>query len=166
MDAPGHGADRLDVDHDGVAVVNDYAQFEQLGEDRRSRLRYVLVSHDNDGVTKFGPDLLVTRPHWLNGDRPGSEEMRGASPRGIPATMRWRPITTFFQSLMDMKNAQIPGGYRAWAHDYRPDLARFVSAVFDLPASPRQLADIEAALERRETAREQLFEPRPQVTTG
>ena len=64
-----------------------------------------------------------------------------------------------------MKNAQIPGGYRAWAHDYRPDLARFVSEVFDLPASPAQLADIETALERRETAREYLFEP-PKVTPG
>ena len=49
--------------------------------------------------------------------------------------MRWRPITTFFQSLIDMKNAQIPGAYRAWAHDYRPDLARFISEVYDLPAS-------------------------------
>jgi uncharacterized membrane protein len=158
-------ADRLDVDHDQVAVVNDFAQFEQLGEDRRSRLRYVLVSHDNDGVTKFGADLLVTSPKWLDGDRPRPEEVPGASPRGIPGTMRWRPITTFFQSLIDMKNAQIPGGYRAWAHDYRPDLARFVSEVFDLPASPAQLADIETALERRETAREHLFEP-PKVTPG
>jgi len=73
--------------------------------------------------------------------------------------MRWRPITTFFQSLVDMKNAQVPGAYRAWAHDYRPDLARFISEVFDLPASPQQLSDIETALETRESYREQLFEP-------
>jgi uncharacterized membrane protein len=159
-------ADRLDVDQDRVAVVNDFAQLEQLGEDRRARVRYVLVSHDNDGVTKFGPDLLVTSPRWLNGDRPPPEDVPGASPRGIPGTMRWRPITTFFQSLVDMKNAQIPGDYRAWAHDYRPDLARFVSEVFDLPASPRQLADIEAALERRETAREHLFERPTKVKSG
>jgi hypothetical protein len=71
--------------------------------------------------------------------------------------MRWRPITTFFQSLVDMKNAQIPGKYRAWAHDYRPDLARFVSEVYDLPASADQMAAIERALELRETHREQLF---------
>ena len=117
-------------------------------------------------MTKFGPDLLVTRPKWLDGDRPGPEDVPGASPRGIPGTMRWRPITTFFQSLIDMKNAQIPGGYRAWAHDYRPDLARFISEVFDLPASPRQLAAIEAALEQRETAREHLFERPTEVKSG
>ena len=156
--------DQLDVDRDRVAVVNDFAQFQQLGEDRRSRVRYVLVSHDNDGVTKFGTDLFVTAPKWLGRDRPGLEEIGGASPRGIPRAMRWRPITTFFQSLVDMKNAQVPGAYRAWAHDYRPDLARFLSEVFDLPASPQQMADVEAALELRETVREHLFAPPPTVT--
>jgi hypothetical protein len=78
--------------------------------------------------------------------------------------MRWRPITTFFQSLIDMKNAQIPGAYRAWAHDYRPDLARFISEVYDLPASPDQMRAIEAALEQRETYREQLFSAQAQTT--
>jgi hypothetical protein len=153
------GPERLDVDKDAIAVVNDFAQLEELGEERRSRLRYVLLSHDNDGVTKFGPDLLTTAPAWLGDSRPLMKEVPGASPRGIPAAMRWRPITTFWQSLVDMKNAQIPGAYRAWAHDYRPDLARFISEVFELPASPEQLSDIETALAARESYREQLFEP-------
>jgi hypothetical protein len=159
-------SDELAVDRDRVAVVNDFAQFEQLGDERRSRVRYVLVSHDNDGVTKFGTDLLSTAPAWLGADRPRREEAPGASPRGIPQAMRWRPITTFFQSLIDMKNAQIPGAYRAWAHDYRPDLARFVSEVFELPATPAQLAAVEAALQERETVREQLLEPPPNVSAG
>jgi uncharacterized membrane protein len=158
------GPDRLDVDRDTVAVVNDFAQLEQLGDDRRSRLRYVLVSHDNDGVTKFGLDLLTTAPRWLGPDRPRPEPVDGASPRGIPAQMRWRPITTFFQSLVDTKNAQVPGAYRASGHDYRPDLPRFVSEVFDLPASPRQIADVEAALERREAIRDHLFHPAAKVS--
>ncbi|MEO8519031.1 MAG: alpha/beta-hydrolase family protein [Dermatophilaceae bacterium] len=153
------GPQRLDVDRDVVAVVNDFAQLEELGAERRARLRYVLVSHDNDGVTKFGPDLLTTEPAWLGPNRPLPEVVPAGSPRGIPPAMRWRPITTFFQSLVDMKNAQIPGAYKAWAHDYRPDLARFISEVFDLPASPEQLSDIEAALAAREAVREQLFEP-------
>jgi uncharacterized membrane protein len=157
------GPERLDVDRDSVVVVNDFAQLEELGADRRSRLRYVLVSHDNDGVTKFGPDLLTTAPAWLGADRPKPKAVPGASPRGIPPAMRWRPITTCFQSLVDMKNAQIPGAYRAWAHDYRPDLARFISAVFDLPASPAQLSDIEAALVAREIYRETLFAPPERV---
>jgi Alpha/beta-hydrolase family/Alpha/beta-hydrolase family N-terminus len=153
------GPERLDVDKDAIAVVNDFAQLEELGEERRSRLRYVLLSHDNDGVTKFGPDLLTTAPAWLGDNRALMKEVPGASPRGIPPAMRWRPITTFWQSLVDMKNAQTPGAYRAWAHDYRPDLARFISEVFELPASPEQLSDIETALAARENYREQLFEP-------
>jgi len=115
-------------------------------------------------VTKFGPDLLLRRPAWLDGSRPQPEESAAGSPRGIPPAMQWRPITTFFQSLIDMKNAQIPGAYRAWAHDYRPDLARFMSDVFDLPASPAQLAAVEAALELREKVRQDLFEPAAEAT--
>jgi uncharacterized membrane protein len=153
------GPDRLDTDRDTLAVVNDFAQLQALGPERRARLRFVLVSHDNDGVTKFGPDLLATPPAWLGPDRPAVEQVEGASPRGIPPTMRWRPLTTFFQTLVDMKNAQLPGEYRAWAHDYRPDLPRFVREVYDLPATDEQLAAIEAALRHREEVRTRLFEP-------
>ena len=77
--------------------------------------------------------------------------------------MRWRPVTTFLQTLIDMKNAQVPGAYRAWAHDYRPDLARFVRDVYDLPASDEELVRVERALEEREAARERLFAPPPAV---
>jgi uncharacterized membrane protein len=151
------GPPRLDVDADTVAVVNDFAQLEALGAERRAKLRYVLVSHDNDGVTKFGPDLLATAPAWLTDSRPMPEDANGDSPRGIPPTMRWRPITTFFQSLVDMKNAQLKGSYSAWAHDYRPDLARFMSEVYDLPATPEQMAAIDRALAQRESYRSDLF---------
>ena len=71
--------------------------------------------------------------------------------------MRWRPVTTFFQSLIDMRNAQKSGGYRAWAHDYRSDLPRFASDVYGLPATSAQLARIDEALRQRETVRERLF---------
>jgi uncharacterized membrane protein len=151
------GPDRLDVDRDAIAVVNDLAQLEQRSAERRVRPRFVLLSHDNDGVTKFGLDLLWSPPGWLGPDRPRMEQVDGASPRGIPPGMRWRPITTFFQSLVDMKNAQIPGEYRAWAHDYRADLPRFLSEVYGLPAAPEQLVRIEEALRLRETVRERLF---------
>jgi uncharacterized membrane protein len=151
------GGDRLDVDRDAVAVVNDLGQLEQLGAERRARLRFVLLSHDNDGVTKFGLDLLWSPPGWLGPDRPRPERVDGGSPRGIPPAMRWRPITTFFQTLVDMKNAQVPGEYRAWAHDYRADLPRFISEVYALPAAPGQLVRIEGALRLRETVRERVF---------
>jgi uncharacterized membrane protein len=151
------GAPRPDVDPALVGVFNDHAQYAALSADDRARLRYVLVSHDNDGVTKFGADLVVSCPTWLTPARPPVVEVPGASPRGVPPAMRWRPVTTFLQTLIDMKNAQIPGAYRAWAHDYRPDLARFVRDVYGLPASDHEMERVEQALEQREAARERLF---------
>jgi uncharacterized membrane protein len=138
-------------------VFNDHAQYAALPTADRARLRYVLVSHDNDGVTKFGADLITSRPRWLSPGRPPVQEVPGASPRGVPPAMQWRPLTTFLQTLIDMKNAQVPGAYRAWAHDYRPDLARFIRDVYGLPASDEEMTRVEQALEKREAARENLF---------
>ena len=155
---------RLDVDPESVAVVNDFGELEDLGAERRSQLRYVLVSHDNDGVTKLGLDLAVSTPRWLEADAragapeaPPSDPRIPVSPRGTPPWMSWRPVTTFFQTLIDMKNAQQPGYYRAWAHDYRADLPRFISEVFDLPASPELMGRLDEALPAREVLRETLI---------
>jgi uncharacterized membrane protein len=155
------GVPRPDVDPTIVGVFNDHAQYAVLPAEDRARLRYVLVSHDNDGVTKFGADLITSRPRWLSPGRPPVQEVPGASPRGVPPAMRWRPLTTFLQTLIDMKNAQVPGAYRAWAHDYRPDLARFIRDVYGLPASDEELLRVEQALEKREAARERLFTTPP-----
>jgi uncharacterized membrane protein len=151
--------DRLDVDRRSVAVVNDHAQFCDLVERQGVLPRFVLLSHDNDGVTKFGPDLLWSPPEWLGPHRPRREPaVDGGSPRGIPPAMRWRPVATFFQSLIDMKNAQQPGPFRAWAHDYRPDLPRFLGDVYGVAATPAQLDRIDVALQVRETVRQRLFD--------
>ena len=151
------GPPRPDVDPDLIGMFNDFDQYAALPPERRARLRYVMISHDNDGVTKFGPDLVVNRPRWLEPGRPPVQDVTGASPRGVPPSMRWRPLTSFLQTMIDMKNAQTPGAYRAYAHDYRPDLARFIRAVFALPASEEQMARIEDALIARETVRERLL---------
>ena len=100
-------------------------------------------------------------------DRPRPEQVEAASPRGIPPAMRWRPITTFFQTLVDMKNAQIPGAYRAWAPRLPPRPAPVRQRGLR-PAAPARSSwpRIEDALEQRETAREQLFEPPPEVSGG
>jgi len=152
---------RLDTDPAAVAMVNDFGQIEAMTPDRRAGLRYVLVSHDNDGVTKFGTDLLLKAPGWLRDERPSVQVIPPYSPRGVPPSMRWRPVTTFFQLLVDMKNAQIPGTYAASGHDYRPDLTRFVSEVYGLPATEDELVRIEAALAEREATRAQLLAPEP-----
>jgi uncharacterized membrane protein len=149
--------DRLDVEPQSVAVVNDHAQLVELTEERGSSPRFVLLSHDNDGVTKFGQDLLWYPPDWLGPSRPRPRPDAGGSPRGIPPAMRWRPVTTFFQSLVDMKNAQTSSASGANQHDYRADLPRFLSDVYGLPASEEQLLRIEDALKVRESVREKLF---------
>ena len=151
------GPDRLDVDRGSIAVVNDLDQLLTLRGERGALPPYVMLSHDNDAVTKFGPDLLTTAPAWLGPARPAVEEIEGASPRGIAKHLRWRPVTTFFQTLVDVKNAQVPGTYQAWGHDYRPDLPGFVSAVYDLPASPEQIVRVAAACRQREELRWKVF---------
>ena len=103
------GEARPDVDPELLAVVNDFGQIEAMPIDQRKKLRYVLLSHDNDGVTKFGADLIASKPRWLEDEHNPMDEIPGSSPRGVPSGMRWRPLTTFTQLLVDMKNAQIPG---------------------------------------------------------
>ena len=149
---------RADTDDELVAMVNDFGQIEAMPAKRRRAVRYVMVSHDNDGVTKFGTDLLLREPAWLRQPRSSIVEVPPYSPRGIPAGMRWRPITTFFQLLVDMKNAQTPGVYQASRHDYRPDLTRFVNEVYALRATEDQLRRVEAALAQREEVRERIYE--------
>jgi uncharacterized membrane protein len=156
---------RDDTDADLVAVVNDIDEFRSLPRERRDSVRYVLLSHDNDGVTKFGADLIMRAPRWLR-ERPGGVYDAGPySPRGIPASMRWRPVTTFFQVMVDMKNAQTPGAYLASRHDYRPDLTRFVNEVYGLGADEEQLRIVEDAVARREQAREKLLTALPEQRT-
>jgi len=149
--------DRLDVDREAVVVVNDHDQYTAVAGKRSSPPRFVLLSHDNDGVTKFGLDLLWYPPEWLGPSRPRPEPVAAGSPRGVPPGMRWRPLTTFFQSLVDMKNAQTSGPFGAWQHDYRADLPAFLADVFDVPVSPEQLHRIEEVLQVRETVRERMF---------
>jgi uncharacterized membrane protein len=153
---------RDDTDAELVAVVNDIEQLQSLPRERREHARYVLLSHDNDGVTKFGADLIMRAPRWLR-ERPGGVHDAGRySPRGVPASMRWRPVTTFFQVMVDMKNAQTPGAYLASRHDYRPDLTRFVNEVYGLGADEEQLRIVEDAVARREQAREELLKALPE----
>jgi len=150
---------RLDVDPHAVGVFNDIEQLRALPPEERAALRYVLLSHDNDGVTTFSPDLLLRRPAWLDPARVAERSTTppGRSPRGLPPGMRWLPVTTFFQNLLDMGTAQRSASYASSAHDYRADLPRFVSEAFDLPVSGEVMARIERAVQRREIVREHLF---------
>ena len=100
-----------------------------------------LLSHHEDPIVKFEPALAVETPRWL-------EEPREP---GVPRGLRWRPMGTFLNVGVDLKNSTdvVPGVFVARGHDYRADLARFTSLAFDLPADEPTMRNIERALRAR-----------------
>jgi uncharacterized membrane protein len=131
-----------------VGEFDDFATYLALSPTQREAMRYVMITHVEDGVPKFGPPLAVQAPEWL---------LRQPRPQGIPAEMRWAPFTTFLQVFVDMLNGSdvTPGTFAALGHDYRADLLDFASAVYDLPASPDQMHRLRQALPQFEA---QLFD--------
>lgn len=146
------GPPRPDVDKRMVGVFDNVDQLRALPEGQRERIRYVMVSHDNDAVTLFGPQLLVQSPPWL-----GDPETR---PPKVPRSETWTSPGSFVQTLVDMKNSAnvIPGRFEAKGHDYRADLGAFVRDVFGLDATAAQMQRLEAALRRNELVRAAEFE--------
>jgi hypothetical protein len=123
-----------------VGVFDRHEQLAALSDEDRARLRTVILSHDNDPIAVFGPDLLIQRPPWLADGRRG---------RGVPEQMHWRPLITFVQTAMDAANAMVsvPGKFGSFGHDYRADMVRFVQDAYQFPAATeQQLARIEQTL--------------------
>jgi uncharacterized membrane protein len=141
--------DRPDVDRALIGRFNDIGEWEALDPATRERIRYVMITHHDDGVGVFGPELAIQAPEWL-----GQPQTRHAS---IPKSMRWAPITSFFEVLVDMKNAAnvVPGVFAAKGHDYRADLLPFFHSVLGLDATPSQLASVAKRLADRELFRSQ-----------
>jgi uncharacterized membrane protein len=143
-----------------VGVFDRHDQLAALSEEQRARLRAVVLSHDNDPIAVFGPDLLLQRPSWL------ADGQRG---RGVPEHMRWRPLITFVQTAMDAANAMVsvPGKFGSFGHDYRADMVRFVQDAYQFPAATeQQLSRIEQTLvslelERAERIKAQLAHVAP-----
>ena len=139
---------RLDpeaTDPEGQVVeVDSWAELQELPEERRKDLRYVLLTHHDDPIAKFSPALAVQAPEWMSHGAGRSP----ALPEGVP----WRPFSTFLLTTVDVLNASdvTPGVFQRRAHDYRADLARFTQATFDLPEDDELLARVETALRRRE----------------
>jgi uncharacterized membrane protein len=135
------------VPHGTVEVFDRQEQLRELAEEERAKLRAVVLSHDNDPIAVFGPDLLVQRPTWLANGQRG---------RGVPEQMRWLPLVTFLQTGMDAMNAmlKVPGEFTSFGHDYRADMAGFVGDAYRLPdATAPQLAGIEQTLRALELER-------------
>ncbi len=133
-------------------------QLQSLDEQARAKLRYVMLTHWNDGVGLFDPDLLIQKPPWLR-----DADMR---PPSVPRSMKWTSPTTFLQTMIDMKNAMgtDPSEFVARGHDYRADLPRFLGHVFGLPCREDQMVRIEEAVRAAEHRRRALLEPEAEHT--
>ncbi len=81
---------------DGRTVrFTTYADPATLDDPSWSGSRVLYLQHASDPVTWWSPDLLLTRPDWL-------EEDRGDD---VPGTMQWFPIVSFFQVSADLASA-------------------------------------------------------------
>jgi uncharacterized membrane protein len=148
------------VDHRVVGAFDRIEDLETLSPEARGHLRYVMVTHTNDGVALFGPELLVQQPEWL-----GHPETR---PRKIPRGQRWIPITSFVQTLIDTKNAArvVPGKFEAEGHDYRADIVPFFNAVLRFDERPELLERMREALEQEEALRTEWIATHGRVGHG
>ncbi len=140
--------------HDGgelerrvVGVFDNIDEWRMLGDEARDDLRFVMITHQDDGVALFGPELSIQAPAWL-----GDPDTR---PGRVPKGMRWLPTTTFFQVLVDMKNSAnvVPGVFEAKGHDYRADLVPFFDAVLGFDSPKERLTAIGEWLANREKER-------------
>lgn len=139
-------ADPAGTDPGGIVVeIDSFEEFQALSAERQAASRIFLLSHHEDPIPKFGPELAIRRPDWLDEDR-------SKRPPGIPPEMQWYPLSTFFVTVADVINAMdtVPGTFGADGHDYRADLARFVSVAYGLPCDAEQMTRVEHALRRRE----------------
>jgi uncharacterized membrane protein len=139
--------ERPDVDPSLVGTFAGIDEWLALEPAARAQVRYVMITHHDDGVGLFGPQLAIQAPEWL-----GPPEDR---PPHVPKAMRWMPSVTFFQVLVDMKNSAtvVPGQFAAKGHDYRADLLPFFHRTLGFEASEEQLEGIKRYLEFEELRR-------------
>jgi uncharacterized membrane protein len=142
-----------DIDASRIGVFPDIEAWRALDPSVRERIRYVMITHHDDGVALFGPELAIQAPVWLAHDRT-------TRPPGVPKSMRWVPTSTFFQVLVDMKYSAtvVPGQFDAKGHDYRADLLPFLHETLGFEATPEQLERIHAWLEQQELRRTEWIE--------
>lgn len=111
-----------------------------------------LLNHHNDPVTLFAAQDLYEMPSWMEPVDRG---------RGTNPDQRWLPGISFFQGLIDTKNAAtvIPGEFNSTGHDYRADLASFVRYAFGFDnVSDDELERVESALRTSEIERSHAIE--------
>lgn len=144
---------RPDVEPVLVGSFDNFGEVDKLDQSTKEKLRYVMITHHNDGVALFGASLLYKKPDWLT-----DPEKR---PPTISKSQYYTSPGTFLLTLLDMKNSMnvIPGQFEASGHDYRADLAEFIAFTYDLNPSKEQLQKIEKALRTNEKDRAQKLNP-------
>lgn len=131
----------------GTPVFDHPDDLAAWADDGRQIPDVVLLNHDNDPVTKFHPGVATEMPDWM------ATAQRG---RNVEPNFRWLPGITFWQLLIDTKNAAtvIPGEFFSTGHDYRADLATFVREAYGFSdISEAQMDAIEARLRESEVTR-------------
>lgn len=146
------GKERPDVDSSLVGKFDNIEDYTQLGDRRRSRLRYVMLTHHNDPVALFNLGLLIREPEWLRDP--------AKRPPTVSHSQYYTSPGTFLLTLIDMGNAMnvVPGKFEASGHDYRADLAQFVRHVYGFNVSETQAAKIEKFLRQNEIKRAQQLD--------
>ena len=95
----------------------------------------------------MNPKIFYESPDWLKTNDRG---------RNVEVNQRWMPGVSFWQTLIDTKNAAtvIPGEFFSTGHDYRADLAEFIRFAYHFDdVSDTQMEAIEARLRASEVAR-------------
>lgn len=129
-----------------VGAFDRFEQYQALTSHQKAALRAVIVDHDNDPISQMSLRIAVKRPPWLDGHRG----------RNVPETMKWTPVITFTQVIVDAMNAMVvvPGEFKSFGHDYRADTADFVRAAYELPEmTEEQMAALHETLVARELDR-------------
>ncbi len=100
--------------------------------------RAVYLQNATDPVVWWSPDLIASRPGWLN------------DPRGpaVPAAMRWFPLITFELVAVDMPAAGgMPAGI---GHNYLPNIGpAWIAVVNPSEWTPANTVALQAALEQQ-----------------
>ena len=136
------------IDDTAFGTFASIDEYHSLPQEERDEIRFFFLNHHEDPVTRFGLDVAYREPRWL-----GPPDQR---PPNVSLTQRWVPAVTFWQTAIDTKNAAtvVPGAFNALGHDYRADLAQFVSTAYALTdVDDEQMANIEERLRRSEVER-------------
>jgi uncharacterized membrane protein len=133
------------VDPEGAMIeVDSFGEFTSASI-TGSAARHVLLTHHDDPIPVFSPELLVRQPSWLV----QPPELR---PPGVPRSSRWRPGTTFVLTGVDLLNAMnvVPGHFTRRGHDYRADIPDFTRLLFAPGVDDERFSRVQDRLRERE----------------